>query len=115
MPTDNDIGKALDKAAYSDFPPHDQGHPQTARTRRVRSILETAIALSGAEIEVYNFHERPGIVYFNVRYDDTWVTAGAENFKALDALTDAALIEQWIPRTLQFGTSSGGGKVMKTD
>lgn len=93
----------LEQSLYHDFPPDDQGHPQTPRTHRVRNIVETAIALSGAAIEVYNFHERLDCVYFNVRYDGTWVTAGAVNFKSLDTLTDAALIEQWIPRILRYG------------
>lgn len=106
----------LEQALYGDFPPGDQGHPQTARTRRVRNILETAIALSGAQIEVYNFHERADCVYFNVRYhsarpsasptSDVWVTAGAEGFSRLDALTDAALVQQWIPQTLRYGTDA---------
>lgn len=106
----DDIGAQLDAALHAAFPSGDVGYPQTPRTKRARAIMETAIALAGAQIEVYNFHECPDCVQFNVRYGGGWVTAAAISFKNLDALTNAALIQQWIPRVLEYGHGDSGVK-----
>ena len=100
MTLSDDIGKALDDALHKAFQAGDVGYPQTPHTERARAIMESAIAIAGVPVEAYNFHEIGRNVYFNVSYPDgesTIVGAWCMGVRELDTLSDAAIIQQYVP------------------
>lgn len=104
MPTEREIGEALDTQLRAAFPPDDLGYPQTPLTRRAAGIMEAAATLLLMEgyplIEGYNYQEAGYMgVTCNVKYPaedgGIWVSSQGLDMQLSDTACAQAVYARW--------------------
>lgn len=103
------MNNAFDKTLNDFFPDADQGHPQTANTRRLANIWAHVcdrLAEAGYTVSAYNFQETAHGVDYNMRVDDDEhthsVAAYSTSYQTLKFSADASLIETLYRDNLNF-------------